>query len=154
MLPFNFGHIASGPIMTLMHYHRLRHDGVRPAWMIVEVLPPALCGEQPQLVRDGMTLGDYPVLCRYLNPPYLTYRYVQSRLRRGTATATGLSSEWHRSGWLPRTARATRGASRMRGAAFAFMKPRTARRRRSGGHWNGPTISTARHSRLRRSSRR
>jgi hypothetical protein len=80
VLPFNFSHTGAGPLMNLMQYYRLRREGMRPDWLILEVRPPALTDEHPQLLRDCMTASDYPVLSRYLEPTYLKYRYALSRL--------------------------------------------------------------------------
>jgi hypothetical protein len=66
--------------MGLMQYRRLRREGVTPRWLVLEVLPPALTNEHPQMLRDCMTASDYPILSRYLDPTYLKYRYALSRL--------------------------------------------------------------------------
>src|SRR4051794_771274 len=38
-LVFNFSHVAAGPVMNLMQIRRLLRAGVRPDWLVVEVLP-------------------------------------------------------------------------------------------------------------------
>jgi hypothetical protein len=80
VLPFNFSHTGAGPLMSLMQYHRLRREGIRPDWLVLEVMPPAIVEEHPQMLRDCMTADDYPVLSRHLNPGYLGCRYALSRL--------------------------------------------------------------------------
>jgi hypothetical protein len=42
-LLFNFGLSSTGPLEELVHLRRLLHDGVRPRWMLIEILPGAFC---------------------------------------------------------------------------------------------------------------
>jgi hypothetical protein len=42
VLPFNFSHTGAGPLVNLMEVERLFRAGVRPRWLVVEVLPPML----------------------------------------------------------------------------------------------------------------
>jgi hypothetical protein len=45
LLVFNFGLSASGPVRELLCLHRLLDRGIRPDYLFVEVLPPALVQE-------------------------------------------------------------------------------------------------------------
>src|SRR6266850_6378448 len=38
VLAFNFSHLAAGPLMNLLAYDRLRREGIRPKWLVVEVM--------------------------------------------------------------------------------------------------------------------
>lgn len=41
-LAFNFSHTGAGPLINLMEIRRLFRQGVKPRWLVVEVLPPML----------------------------------------------------------------------------------------------------------------
>lgn len=53
---FNFGLLGAGPVTTLISLKRLLADGVRPDWLLVEVLPACLLGRQLMEVEAGWLL--------------------------------------------------------------------------------------------------
>ena len=80
VLSFNFSHLAAGPVMNLMEYRRLRRAGVRPSWLVMEVMPPCLSLEKPGQATGCATALDLPVLQRYFERPKLFARFCQYRL--------------------------------------------------------------------------
>src|SRR5688572_30072997 len=43
---FNYSHVGAGPTGQLVQVHRAARDGVRPAWVVVELSPPLLADEE------------------------------------------------------------------------------------------------------------
>jgi hypothetical protein len=80
VLLFNFSHLASGPVMNLVEYHRMRRFGVRPDYLVVEVMPPCLSSEGPSMVTTCMTAPDLPTLHPYVEPVRLYGRFLMRRL--------------------------------------------------------------------------
>ncbi len=80
VLPFNYSHLAAGPILTLMEYQRLRRAGVRPEWLVVEVMPPCLSLENPAQAVGCMTVFDLALLQRYFDWSMIYGRYIRFRL--------------------------------------------------------------------------
>jgi hypothetical protein len=68
VLTFNFSHPAAGPIMNLVEVHRLLGEGVRPDWLVVEMMPAFLAGESFIGLTYGLGPGDLSVLQHYVNP--------------------------------------------------------------------------------------
>ena len=73
VVAFNFGMTGAGPVTTLLTLQRLLAQGVRPNFLLIEVLPPLLSGrpevaEFHRLNADRLWLGDLPLLERYGAP--------------------------------------------------------------------------------------
>jgi hypothetical protein len=83
VLPFNFAHLGAGPVMNLMEFQRLRRAGVRPSWLVLEVMPPCLSNEPPSMITECLTAGDLPLLHRYVDRGKLYGRFLRSRLTLG-----------------------------------------------------------------------
>src|SRR5258707_277123 len=53
-IAFNFSHFGAGPFVNLIEIHRLLAAGVRPRWMVMEVLP-AYLSLDPSSLATWMT---------------------------------------------------------------------------------------------------
>jgi hypothetical protein len=82
-LPFNFGHIGAGPIMNLMQLRRMLADGVRPDWLLLEVMPSYLSHEGWYFITLHTAARDFPVLYRHVPWYHLYGDYLLHRLRTG-----------------------------------------------------------------------
>ena len=100
---FNFGQSASPPLKELLTYRRVREAGIRPAAVLVEVLPATLAIDGPaeELLAQQtarLSAADLRHLAGYAADP--------GRLRRGWLTARLLPWQAQRlalmSHWLPR----------------------------------------------------
>ncbi|HEX3313753.1 MAG TPA: hypothetical protein VHR72_02625, partial [Gemmataceae bacterium] len=80
VLVFNASHIANDPVALMLEYRRLRQAGIRPDYLVLEVLPALLTIPQPALAADIQTIREAPVLCRYYNPLEVGWRYTRRRL--------------------------------------------------------------------------
>jgi hypothetical protein len=81
VLPFNFSHYAAGPLFNLMELRRLLADGVRPTWVVVEVLPAYFAYDGEAWVMLHAALRDYALLCRYLPAWRLYGDYLKRRVK-------------------------------------------------------------------------
>src|SRR5262245_33867234 len=79
-LAFNFSHLAAGPVMNLVQVRRLLREGIRPRWLVVEVVPVILTGESTGTPTTDATAADLPTLCRYIHPGRVAMVYLRSRL--------------------------------------------------------------------------
>jgi hypothetical protein len=104
-LVFNFGLTSSGPVQELVCFRRLLAEGIRPAWVVAEVLPPLLSVEAGQDSGAWMPVNrlgwpDLAVLGRYCQCPALLYgEWVQSRMASCYANRFGMLNYLARS-WL------------------------------------------------------
>jgi hypothetical protein len=54
MVVFNFGNPSAGPVTNLLYLRRLLAEGLRPDYLLIEVMPPFLAAERPEpLERAG-----------------------------------------------------------------------------------------------------
>jgi hypothetical protein len=79
-LAFNFSHLGAGPAASLMEFRRLLDQGIRPKWLVVELMPPFLAIERLGSTTDSATATELPQLQRYFSPLKLYGNYVKSRL--------------------------------------------------------------------------
>jgi hypothetical protein len=67
-LPFNFSHLGAGPGMNGLELHRLLRNGIRPDWLVVEVMPPQLGDEKQSILTSTANVKDLSITRHYLNP--------------------------------------------------------------------------------------
>jgi len=79
VLPFNFSHLAAGPAMNLVEVHRLIRNGIRPQWLVLELMPGQLNDADQRILHATATIDDLPVVGRYYNPLRLGYAYCKNR---------------------------------------------------------------------------
>jgi hypothetical protein len=82
-LPFNFGHVGGGPVMNLMQVHRLLADGVRPDWLLLEVMPAFVSHEGWQFISLHTAARDFPALRGHMPWYHLYGDYLVRRLELG-----------------------------------------------------------------------
>src|SRR5262249_160119 len=64
VLAFNFSHFGAGPVFNLVEVNRMLHKGVRPRWIVLEVMPPFLAGEGTSMLTTMTSTADLPALHR------------------------------------------------------------------------------------------
>jgi hypothetical protein len=79
-LPFNFSHLAAGPVVNLVNLRRAVRDGVRPRWVVLELNPYCLRHESPAMGVTMSAARDLPVLQRFFNPTQVYGVYLRGRL--------------------------------------------------------------------------
>lgn len=76
---FNFSHLGSGPVMNHMTLSRLHREGVRPDWVVLELMPGFLPKENAALVTSVSTARDVAVSHRYYRTGELWWEYLKHR---------------------------------------------------------------------------
>lgn len=75
---FNFSHMGGGPRLNLLMLRRLLRDGVRPAWVLLELLPGQLHRED--IFFTDLSLCDAGWLCPHWRDDRLPTRLARYRL--------------------------------------------------------------------------
>jgi hypothetical protein len=76
-LVFNYGLPGAEALTELLCLHRLLKAGIRPDWVLVEILPPALHeerGAEESIHPERLAWGDLELLRRYSTRPWELYR--------------------------------------------------------------------------------
>jgi hypothetical protein len=80
ILPFNFSHLGGGPAMNVLTLTRLVRLGIRPRWLVVELLLPCLSNEGYSVPMSNAAAPDLALLARYA-PPWKVYSiFARGRL--------------------------------------------------------------------------
>jgi hypothetical protein len=79
-LAFNFSHLASGPVLNLMILRRLLGEGIRPQWLVLEIVPAGLAHESASMPATMAAAQDLPVAVRYFPPWKVLTVYARQRL--------------------------------------------------------------------------
>jgi hypothetical protein len=79
-LPFNFGLVGAGPILNLAQVSRMLADGVRPDWVVLELMPTFVCHENMAFISVHAAARDLPVIGRHVRWHRLYGEYALRRL--------------------------------------------------------------------------
>jgi hypothetical protein len=104
---FNFGLSGSGPVLELLYLRRLLREGIRPDWLLIEILPPALHQEESNSEADRYQVErlqwtDLKAIRPYRSgdPDRLVRDWSQARLLPTFANRFGILSRFAPT-WLP-----------------------------------------------------
>jgi hypothetical protein len=93
---FNYAHFGAGPRMNLVQVHRALRDGIRPSYILLELVPGFLVHDD--LPLQQMALADVPLLWPYSNRPRLVGHMTLQRLngvhRNRTALLRAVAPEF------------------------------------------------------------
>lgn len=107
-LVFNYGLAGSSPLYELLHLQRLLKEGIRPRWVLVEVLPPLLLWQDAAddaRIPERQAWCDLLLLRRYSAQPSRLYaRWAEARLTPWYAYRFCLLNEYAFA-WLPTESR-------------------------------------------------
>jgi hypothetical protein len=105
---FNYGLDGSSPLYELLHLQRLLKEGIRPRWVLAEVVPPLLMWQdaaEEARIPERQGWCDLPLLRRYSSQPSRLYlRWAEARLTPWYAYRLCLLNEYA-SAWLPTASR-------------------------------------------------
>lgn len=76
-IPFNYSHLSAGPRMNLIQVRRALKAGLKPEWMVLEIVPGGLGHEGTQ--ASWATAGDLPALLRWTGAGRVWRDYVRNR---------------------------------------------------------------------------
>lgn len=103
---FNFGMVGAGPFLELLTLERLLACGIRPALVVVEVLPPRLnqyaAPEADTFDRNRLGWRDWPLVRCHATPgaPTDYRRWFRAQLTPGFSHRLGLMS-YYLPRWVP-----------------------------------------------------
>jgi hypothetical protein len=80
-LAFNFSHTGAGPLVNLMEVRRIFRAGIRPRWLVVEVLPSMLGISNRSTAANLARADDLIFLSRHMPLYQSCGTYALSRLR-------------------------------------------------------------------------
>jgi Protein of unknown function (DUF1574) len=79
-LVFNFSHLGAGPGMNLLELRRLLRNGIRPEWLVIEVMPSQL-GDRSQSILVALAgARDLSMTRRYRNPWQVYGYFLRNQL--------------------------------------------------------------------------
>lgn len=79
-LTFNFSHTGAGPLLNLMEVERLLRRGIRPRWLVVEVLPAMLKISGGSSTLENAEARDLALLNEYMPAWKVLGHYAGARL--------------------------------------------------------------------------
>ena len=84
-------HMGAGPALTRLILHNLLRDGVRPAAVVIELMPTFFTRENEGFVSGHFALADLPLVHNYSDTPFgYEYHFLRHRFKRiGDLTRVG-----------------------------------------------------------------
>ena len=88
VLWMNGAHVGAGPTLNRVLLHRLLRDGVRPAVIVLEIMPPFFTKENNRFVSAHFAASDMPLVRGYADKPFgYDYYFLRHRITRATDIA-------------------------------------------------------------------
>lgn len=84
----NAAHVGAGPPLNRVLLHRLLRDGVRPAVVVLEVMPPFFVKENNRFVTAHFATSDMSLVRQYSDTTFgYDYHFLRHRITRATDIA-------------------------------------------------------------------
>ena len=97
ILSFNYSHTGAGPLLELVAVRRLLDAGIRPDWLVIEVMPAYLAIKPNRSFMLGaLGTADWPVMKRYLSAGDRYGKYVWERWLTELRYHRALAERWLR----------------------------------------------------------
>jgi len=97
ILPFNFSHTGAGPLLELVAVRRLLDAGIRPDWLVIEVMPAYLAiRPNRSFVLGSLGTADWLVMKRYLSAADRYGKYGWERWLTELRYHRALAERWLR----------------------------------------------------------
>jgi hypothetical protein len=93
-LPFNFSHLAAGPIMNLVNVRRVLAAGIHPRWIVLEMAPTCLSHESASMPLTMSAAVDLVALQKYFDPWQVWGIYLRGRVNPWYKHRMGLMHEY------------------------------------------------------------
>ncbi len=77
VLVFNYSHLGAAPAFHWMQLHRLYAEGIRPSWVLLDLIPAQLAGRDDNFISHHVGVRDLLVLHPYVQAHKLYPRYLR-----------------------------------------------------------------------------
>jgi hypothetical protein len=90
VLPFNFSRAGGGPVYSRLAFTRLCEQGLKPDWVVVELMPALLMNRFERFFYAGVTATEIGRLASYISNRRAIGCYAKLHLLAGYRIRTGL----------------------------------------------------------------
>jgi hypothetical protein len=90
VLPFNFSRNGGGPVYSRLAYARLCQRGLKPDWVVIELMPALLTARYERFFCTSITAGELRDLARYISGRRAVGCYAKLHVLPGYKNRTGL----------------------------------------------------------------
>jgi hypothetical protein len=90
VLPFNFSRNGGGPVYSRLAYERLCRQGLRPDWVVIELMPALLTARYERFFYTSITASELRELARYISGRRAVGFYAKLHVLPGYKNRTGL----------------------------------------------------------------
>lgn len=97
-LVYNYSHLGAPPAFHVLQLDRLLRWGIRPSWLVVELMPPLLSNDVSGILSHGAVTPELPLALRYTPTGKFLSRFLMHRIipwhRNRTLLLTKLAPAW------------------------------------------------------------
>ena len=90
MLAFNFSRNGGGPVYSRLAYERLCRQGLKPDWVVIELMPALLTARYERFFYTSITAAELSDLARYISRRRAVGFYAKLHILPGYKNRTGL----------------------------------------------------------------
>lgn len=90
VMPFNFSRNGGGPVYSRLAFSRLCQQGLKPDWVIVELMPALMTAKYERYFLTSVTASELGELARYISGRRAVGYYAKLRLLPGYKNRSGL----------------------------------------------------------------
>jgi hypothetical protein len=101
VLPFNFSRSGGGPVYSRLAFSRLCQLGLKPDWVVVELMPALLTNRYERFFYTGVTASELSELARYISGRRAIGFYAKLRLLAGYKNRVALLRKFAPSWVIP-----------------------------------------------------
>ena len=90
VLPFNFSRNGGGPVYSRLAYERLCRQGLKPDWVVIELMPALMTARYERFFYTSITAAELRDLARYISGRRAVGFYAKLHILPGYKNRTGL----------------------------------------------------------------
>ena len=92
VLPFNFSRNGGGPVYSRLAYERLCRQGLKPDWVVIELMPALLTARYERFFYTSITAAELGDLARYISGRRAVGFYAKLHILPGYKNRTGFAT--------------------------------------------------------------
>lgn len=90
VLPFNFSRNGGGPVYSRLAYERLCRQGLKPDWVVIELMPALMTARYERFFYTSVTAAEIRDLARYISGRRAVGCYAKLHILPGYKNRSGL----------------------------------------------------------------